>query len=43
MKRIDKIFSKSKAISLDLYLERVLYGKEIGYYQKKNPFESKRD
>ena len=43
MKRIDKIFSKSKAISLDLYLERVLYDKEIGYYQKKNPFGIKGD
>ena len=43
MKKIDKIFSKSKAISLDLYLERVLYDKEIGYYQKKNPFGIKGD
>ena len=25
-------------MSLDLYLEKVLYDKNIGYYQKKNPF-----
>ena len=43
MKRIDKIFSKSKIVSLDLYLEKVLYDKSIGYYQKKNPFGIKGD
>ena len=43
MKRIDKIFSKSKLISLDEYLEKVLYDKNIGYYQKKNPFGAKGD
>ncbi len=35
MKKIDKIFSKTKSMSLDLYLEKVLYDKDIGYYQKK--------
>ena len=43
MKRINKIFSKSKAVSLDLYLEKVLYDKDIGYYQKQNPFGIKGD
>ncbi len=38
MKKIDKIFSKNKIVSLDLYLEKVLYDKNIGYYQKQNPF-----
>ena len=43
MKKIDKIFDKSKSISLDLYLEKVLYDKNFGYYQKKNPFGMKGD
>ncbi len=43
MKKIDKIFSKTKSMSLDLYLEKVLYDKSIGYYQKKNPFGIKGD
>ena len=43
MKKIDKIFSKTKSMSLDLYLEKVLYDKDIGYYQKKNPFGIKGD
>tara|TARA_Y100000590_G_scaffold118295_1_gene135328 strand:+ start:3510 stop:4571 length:1062 start_codon:yes stop_codon:yes gene_type:complete len=43
MKKIDKIFSKTKAMSLDLYLKKVLYDKNVGYYQKKNPFGSKGD
>ena len=43
MKKINRIFSKKKAISLDLYLEKVLYDKNFGYYQKKNPFGSKGD
>ena len=43
MKKIDKIFSKTKAISLDLYLEKILYDKNIGYYQNKNPFGIKGD
>ncbi len=38
MKKISKVFENSQAISLDLYLEKVLYDKEFGYYQKKNPF-----
>ena len=43
MKKIDKIFSKKKSIPLDLYLEKVLYDKNTGYYQKKNPFGTKGD
>ncbi len=43
MKKIDKIFSKSKTVSLDLYLQKVLYDKKIGYYQKQNPFGIKGD
>tara|TARA_B100000579_G_C22625262_1_gene753864 strand:- start:428 stop:760 length:333 start_codon:yes stop_codon:yes gene_type:complete len=43
MKKIDKIFSKKKSLPLDLYLEKVLYDKETGYYQKKNPFGAKGD
>ena len=31
MKKIDKIFSKSKALSLDSYLEKVLYDKSFGF------------
>jgi cyclopropane-fatty-acyl-phospholipid synthase len=30
-------------MSLDLYLEKVLYDKNIGYYQRKNPFGLKGD
>ena len=43
MKKINKIFDKSKSISLDLYLEKVLYDKDFGYYQNKNPFGLKGD
>ena len=43
MKKINKIFSKTKLMPLDLYLEKVLYDKSIGYYQKKNPFGAKGD
>ncbi len=43
MKKIDRIFSKNKVVSLDLYLQKVLYDKNIGYYQKKNPFGIKGD
>ena len=35
MKKIDKIFSKNKSMSLDLFLEKIMYDKNIGYYQKK--------
>jgi len=43
MKKIDKIFDNSKSMSLDLYLEKVLYDKNLGYYQNKNPFGIKGD
>lgn len=42
-KRIDKFFNKSKSIPLDSFLEKVLYDKKLGYYQKKNPFGKKGD
>ena len=38
MGKIDKIFLNSKIMSLDLFLEKTLYDKKFGYYQKKNPF-----
>ena len=38
MKKIKKIFLKDKIMPLDLFLDRVLYDKEVGYYQNKNPF-----
>ena len=37
------IFSKNKSMSLDLFLEKIMYDKNIGYYQKKNPFGIKGD
>ena len=43
MKKIEKIFSKNKIIPLDYFLEKVLYDKEFGYYQRKNPFGVKGD
>ncbi len=43
MKKIDNIFTNTKSLSLDLYLDRVLYDKKIGYYQKRNPFGIKGD
>ena len=43
MKKINRIFSKKKSMTLDLYLEKVLYDKKIGYYQKKNHFVIKGD
>ena len=43
MKKIDKIFLKTNTLSLDTYLEKVLYDKKFGYYQKKNPFGVKGD
>ena len=43
MKKINKIFSKKKSISLDLFLEKALYHRNFGYYQKHNPFGIKGD
>ena len=43
MKKINKIFSTGKVIPLDLFLEKILYDKKIGYYQKQNPFGAKGD
>ena len=42
-KRIDKIFFKDKSIPVDLFLDKILYHKKLGYYQKKNPFGKKGD
>ena len=38
MKNINKLFDKKKVISLDTYLDKALYDKNFGYYQKKDPF-----
>ncbi len=43
MKKINRFFLEKKLIPLDLYLEKVLYDKNYGYYQKKNPFGKKGD
>ena len=43
MNKADKIFLKTKSMSLDTYLEKVLYDKNIGYYQNINPFGVKGD
>ena len=37
-RRIDKNFFKNKSIPIDLFLDKILYHKKLGYYQKKNPF-----
>ena len=42
-KKLDKIFKKSKSIPLDVFLEKVLYDKDFGYYQKRNPFGKRGD
>ena len=41
--KINKIFGKSKLLPLDLFLEKVLYDKNLGYYQKKQPFGKRGD
>ncbi len=41
--KINKIFKKTKSLPLDLFLEKVLYDNDFGYYQKKNPFGKKGD
>ena len=43
MNKINKFFQESKIIPLDLFLDKVLYHKDLGYYQKKNPFGKKGD
>ena len=43
MKIVNKIFKKSKILTLDNYLDEVLYNKQHGYYSKKNPFGTKGD
>ena len=41
--KINKIFGKAKSLPLDLFLEKVLYDKNLGYYQKKQPFGKRGD
>ena len=43
MKKVNKLFSKKKSMPLDSFLDKVLYNKDFGYYQKKNPFGEKGD
>ena len=43
MRNLNKIFKKSKTLSLDDYLYKVLYNKQYGYYSKNNPFGIKGD
>ena len=43
MKKLNKLFSGEKSIPLDIFLDKVLYDKDFGYYQKKNPFGKKGD
>ena len=43
MNKINKFFQESKSVPLDLFLDKVLYHKDLGYYQKKNPFGKKGD
>ena len=38
MKKLNKTFKKKRFLPLDSYLEKVLYEKNFGYYQKQNPF-----
>ena len=34
MKKINKFFLKQKSIPLDIFLDKVLYDKNIGYFEK---------
>ena len=43
MKKINKLFLKKKSMPLDSFLDKVLYDRDFGYYQKKNPFGEKGD
>ena len=43
MKKVNKLFSKTKSMPLDTFLDKVLYNRDFGYYQKKNPFGEKGD
>ena len=43
MKKVNKLFSKKESMPLDAFLDKVLYDKDFGYYQKKNPFGLKGD
>ena len=38
MKKLNKTFEKKRFLPLDSYLDKVLYEKDFGYYQKQNPF-----
>ena len=39
--KINKIFGKAKSLPLDLFLEKVLYDKNFGYYQKKSVWKKR--
>ena len=43
MKKINKLFFKKKSMPLDSFLDKVLYHRNFGYYQNKNPFGEKGD
>ena len=43
MKKINKLFLEKRSVPLDAFLDKVLYDKDFGYYQKKNPFGEKGD
>ena len=38
MKSINKYFKKPQIIALDTFFSEILYKKDLGYYQKNNPF-----
>jgi len=38
MKSINKYFKKPQTIALDTFFSEILYKKDLGYYQKNNPF-----
>jgi len=38
MKSLNKFFNKPQVVALDTFFSEILYKKDLGYYQKKNPF-----
>ena len=38
MKSLNKYFKKPQVIALDTFFSEILYKKDLGYYQKNNPF-----
>ena len=43
MKNLNKYFKKSNTISIEKFVDNVLYDKKYGYYNTKNPFGKKGD